>query len=536
MSRIALLFDNTQRPETTGVYCRRALGQLVQIGRITEVEHFLPEDLTRLKSERSRWDLIIAVDDGLDYDLPANVAPVVWWAIDTHLEFDRSLRRARQARWTFAAQRNGAEKLRQAGVEAIWLPLACDPELHGRQNVARRFDLSFVGNVFPGERERLINLLRDRFPNSFVGQKYFTEMAEIYSASRIVFNRSLLDDINMRVFEGLCSGSLLVTNDLSENGLDELFQDGVHLATYQSDEELLAKVARYLKHNEVREAIAATGREEVVARHTYRHRMEHILDIVAKSTEGQTSQAQMVSIQAPVLPVKDTSYFEFDRPDVLALVPATAQRILDVGCGAGRLGASIKARQQAHVTGVELNPKAAAIASTQLDDVQVANLEIDTLDFADGQFDCVICADILEHLRQPDVVLKKIRRWLSPSGSLIVSVPNVRNHTVIHSLLAGNWTYESAGLLDADHVRFFTRRELEKLLFRAGFEVDELRMVPGEGYSEWEAQGRPREISLNGFQIRAASSEDASEFFAYQYLVKAVRQQRHVSSDSTGVL
>ena len=120
MSRVALLFDNTQRPETTGVYCRRALGQLVQSGRITEVEHFLPGETSRLKSSPTCWDLIIAVDDGLDYDLPTDVAPVVWWAIDTHLEFDRSLRRARQARWTFAAQRNGAEKLRQAGVEAIW--------------------------------------------------------------------------------------------------------------------------------------------------------------------------------------------------------------------------------------------------------------------------------------------------------------------------------------------------------------------------------------------------------------------------------
>jgi len=255
--------------------------------------------------------------------------------------------------------------------------------------------------------------------------------------------------------------------------------------------------------------------------------METILDRVEQSNTRHSAAAAHNSGSPPIsLPVKDTSYFEFDRPDVQALVPVSAKRILDVGCGAGRLGASLKARQSAHVTGVELNPRAAANAAKLLDDVRIANLETDVVDFSDGQFDCVICADILEHLRQPDVVLKQIRRWLSPSGVLIVSVPNVRNHTVIHSLLAGNWTYESAGLLDADHVRFFTRRELEKLLFRAGFVVDELRMVPGEGYSEWEAQGRSREISLGGFQIRAASPDDAAEFFAYQYLVRAVPKRR----------
>ena len=52
-------------------------------------------------------------------------------------------------------------------------------------------------------------------------------MARIYSASRIVFNRSIKDDVNMRVFEALASGSLLLTNDLAANGQAELFRDGV---------------------------------------------------------------------------------------------------------------------------------------------------------------------------------------------------------------------------------------------------------------------------------------------------------------------
>jgi glycosyltransferase involved in cell wall biosynthesis len=81
----------------------------------------------------------------------------------------------------------------------------------------------------------------------------------------------------MRVFEAVACGSLPVTNDLAENGQGELFGDGVHLVTYRDGGEMLEKIGYYLAHEEEREAIAAAGRAEAVARHTYRHRMERLL-------------------------------------------------------------------------------------------------------------------------------------------------------------------------------------------------------------------------------------------------------------------
>src|SRR6266478_5323073 len=238
--RVAVIFDNTLRPDTTGVYCRRALGQLV------EVEHFLPTELGRLS--RERFDLYLAIDDGLSYPVPAGLHPSAYWAIDTHLEFERELRRAQAADYVFAAQRDGAEQLRRHGIaSAAWLPLACDPEIHGRQEVPAQFDVSFVGNVFAGPREELLRLIQEKFPKTFVGRRFFSEMARTYSESRIVFNRSLRNDVNMRVFEALASGSLLLTNDLRDNGQDELFRDGVHLATYRDAPELLDKIDFYLR-------------------------------------------------------------------------------------------------------------------------------------------------------------------------------------------------------------------------------------------------------------------------------------------------
>ncbi len=512
MQRVAVIFDNTLRPETTGTYCRRALGKLVQAGEITTVEHFLPTELDHVSQDQ--FNLFLYIDDGLDWSIPDHLRPAAWWAIDTHLNFERCLQKAAQADFTFATQQDGAEQLKKAGIKtAMWLPLACDPEIHAQQELSKEYDISFVGHILPGERQNLLNLLQEKFPNSFIGQEYYEKMAAIYSQSKVVFNRSILNDVNMRVFEGLCSGSLVITNNLSSNGQEELFQDSVHYVVYQNAEELLEKLNYYLEHDDIREQIAQAGRTRVLEAHTYQHRMETIL-----------KECQQPSASTPVttsLSTKASYYFEFDRPDVLGLVPENAQSVLDIGCGGGRLGASIKQRQNATVWGVESDSTAAERARNHLDQVFAGNITADEISFVENQFDCIICADVLEHLREPEKVLKRIRHWLHPDGCLVTSIPNVRNHTVIRSLLAGNWTYESAGLLDEDHVRFFTRNDIEKMLYCAGFTIEEVKVVGGEGFEEWIEQGQPTTFSLGPMQFQTSSRAEAVDLFAYQYLTRS---------------
>lgn len=508
IKRVALVFDPRPRPETTGSYCLRALQKRL------DVTHLLPEQVA--SAESGRFDLFLRIDDGLRCPWPGSSAPSAYWAIDTHLDFEWALEESGRFDFVFAAQRDGVQELERLGIKhALWLPLACDPEIHRSGNLEKIWDVSFVGHVLGGERQRLLELIRQRFPKGFIGQKYFKEMAKVYAQSKIVFNRSVRNDVNMRVFEALASGSLLITNDLESNGQAELFRDQEHLVVYGDDEELFAKIACYLANDALREGIAQAGQKEVLAKHTYDHRMEQLLEEVETQLAKRQDLGQILSEESPkhrdetakspmpmeetskspgmrdklqrAMPskshapgwVKDSCYFEFPRPEVLALVPTTAQRILEIGCGAGRLGEALKKRQQAEVIGVELNAEAARRAAGRLDQVVLGNIETDEFRFTDGSFDTVICADVLEHLRNPLALLKRVRSWLSPSGVLVVSLPNVRNWTVIASLLEGNWTYEAAGLLDEDHVRSFTKREMEKLLFRAGFEDVEFGVVPG---------------------------------------------------------
>jgi GT2 family glycosyltransferase/tetratricopeptide (TPR) repeat protein/2-polyprenyl-3-methyl-5-hydroxy-6-metoxy-1,4-benzoquinol methylase len=513
--RVALIYDGAHRPETTGLYCRRALGRLV------DVEHFEPKELGQIP--RSGFDLYLNIDDGMEYRLPRDLRPCAWWAIDTHLNFTSCLEKARGFDLVYAAQRDGAERLRCEGIEsAAWLPLACDPEIHSRHDVEKQHDFAFVGNVFPGPRADLLSALRRRFRNHFVGNAYFDEMARIYSAARIVFNRSIENDVNMRVFEALGCGSMLVTNALDENGQAELFRDGVHIATYRDADELLDKVSFYLTRAELREKIAAAGRSKALENHTYQHRMERLLREAETALSHTTIRPIAVSraiVNGQVL--QDPLYFSHVRPEVLSLVPDSALRVLDIGCGAGCLGEALKARQNATVVGIELDKSAAALARNRLDDVLVGNVE--TLDpgFEDGTFDAIVCGDILEHLREPEQLLRRVKAWLTPEGRLIASIPNVRHHSVIRSLLAGNWTYESAGLLDRDHVRFFTRREVEKLFFRAEFDIEVLGFVEGPD----DAEGMPRrtdEVRIGRLNVSGISAAEADEFHAYQYLIRAV--------------
>ncbi|HLC40447.1 MAG TPA: glycosyltransferase, partial [Methylomirabilota bacterium] len=279
--RIALIYDSSTRSDTLGGHCQKALE------RLCRVEHFVPSQLQEIPTG---FDLYLNIDDSLEYFLPSHLRPSAWWVIDTHLQYYWDLEKARKFDVVFCAQKDGAERLRQDGVQhVVWLPLACDPEVHTQHPVEKLNDVAFVGNLYPGPRLDLADLIREHFPNSFIGPAPSEEISRIYSQSRIIFNRSLKNDVNMRVFEALASGSLLVTNDLRDNGQADLFEDKVHLVTYRNPGELLARIHYYLAHEEERERVAASGRAEVLAKHTYAHRMRQLLERCFDPAPAQAS-------------------------------------------------------------------------------------------------------------------------------------------------------------------------------------------------------------------------------------------------------
>lgn len=170
-------------------------------------------------------------------------------------------------------------------------------------------------------------------------------------------------------------------------------------------------------------------------------------------------------------------YYQRARPDVERLVPSSAKMVLDVGCGAGVLGARLKRRGAALVIGVEIDPDAAATAEKVLDRVHVGDIEVLDLPYGTSAFDCIIFADVIEHLRDPWGLLKRLVPLLKADGRVIVSLPNVRHWSVLRGLLQGEWTYLPAGILDRSHFRFFTLKSGRALLESAGLTVLDVHPV-----------------------------------------------------------
>ncbi len=249
---------------------------------------------------------------------------------------------------------------------------------------------------------------------------------------------------------------------------------------------------------------------------------------------------------------------DWARPEVVALVPTSATRILDVGCNRGALARALHMRQPCEVVGIEQDqscatwqeppplqligdncsaghepprPTRAAIEGVNqlyLMDVErmpdVFGTALPNQDGTRADFDCIVCGDVLEHLHDPAKVLKWLRSLLTDEGVLVLSVPNARYITVAAGLCEGGFCREPAGLLDKTHLQHFTRRELEVLLDGCGYAVLKEQAVKGPGYDEWVDGGRKSEITAGRVKITGLADQEAEEFFIYQWLVVARRK------------
>jgi SAM-dependent methyltransferase len=157
---------------------------------------------------------------------------------------------------------------------------------------------------------------------------------------------------------------------------------------------------------------------------------------------------------------------------LLELVGPPSRRVLDVGCGQGELGHTLKRRGH-HVVGVDYREPA-----FELDEFVQADLGAGLPLPADRDFDVVILADVLEHMSDPLKLLREARSHLAPGGSLLVSVPNAVHWSVRAQVALGKFDYTNKGILDRGHLRFFTRASAERLFAEAGLRASSRRTTP----------------------------------------------------------
>jgi len=286
--RIAVIY-NKESESTTGAYIERIIKEAD-----ISYQHFWTQDPNIPKG----FNLYFRIDHGdYKYDISPDLRPAIFYAIDTHLKkpYKKIRRQVYHYDVVFCAQKEGAERLhRETKVDTQWIPLGCEPRIHKKLNLEKNYDIGFVGrDAKKFARGRHLELLKKTYPNSFIGEADFRKMAEIYSASKIGFNSSIRNDINMRIFEVMACGCFLLTNYIKNNGFEELFTPGKHLVVYRNDKELLELIEYYLKNEEERERIAKAGYELVVTNHTYFHRVQKMFNYIAFKFGGKFNQLRI---------------------------------------------------------------------------------------------------------------------------------------------------------------------------------------------------------------------------------------------------
>ncbi len=207
----------------------------------------------------------------------------------------------------------------------------------------------------------------------------------------------------------------------------------------------------------------------------------------------------------------DALRYSAGRPELTPFIPPHPGRVLDIGCGTGGFGATLRNnRDIGDLWGVEPVPEAAAEAQSVYDKV-VVGLFPDVLpDLRARAYDTVFMLDVLEHMVDPSAALRAVGPLLTDGGCVIASIPNARHFSVWWPLVRhGTWTYTETGLMDHTHLRWFTSRSMRELFEAQNFRVDGLDAINVSAPEGWKAR------------LLARMPGQRKEMFAVQFAVTA---------------
>jgi len=206
----------------------------------------------------------------------------------------------------------------------------------------------------------------------------------------------------------------------------------------------------------------------------------------------------------------------------LAVKVKPNQRILELGCSSGFMSKYFHQELACTIVGVELDCDAAKQAEAYCEKVIVANLDNDEwLAEIEGQtFDVVLCADVLEHLKNPVALLASLKPFLHDESRVLASVPNVAHASIRLELLLGHFDYESLGLLDETHLHFYTREGLIAMLMQAGYVCADI------SYSIQDLADEAINHYLEKMGLKASDLTrellHAPDAVAYQFIIEAL--------------
>ncbi|KGP72370.1 CgeB family protein [Pontibacillus yanchengensis] len=216
--------------------------------------------------------------------------PKVFWVHHGENRLERNLNLEKRYKPDLILMSHSLHLSKHFSAKVKFFPFGMDTRIFNNNKPLqkRSYDLSFVGNrheKFYNERNKTLTLLHNHFSNyntSLYSNVYVSQLSSLYSNSKIVFNESHhnVHPINMRIFEGMGCGALLITDEVENQRLLNLV-DGKHYIIYRSSKELIDKVGYYLTHMDEAQKIASEGRKYLLQHHTYEHRARTLVRLMS---------------------------------------------------------------------------------------------------------------------------------------------------------------------------------------------------------------------------------------------------------------
>ncbi len=248
----------------------------------------------------------------------------------------------------------------------------------------------------------------------------------------------------------------------------------------QNEQQKRAPAGLYLTLREFQQMSAAMQSQPAPPRHVTWEGSDPAVFLCRTSLLAESKQPISAVLAGRDVVISDNDYVHRwsslrgqVRMDLLSRISPEAKSILEFGCGEAPLGEALKKRQKCRVIGIELDPKAAAIARRRIDDVYCGDVR-EIVSIIHERFDWIVGGDIVEHLDEPWSFLAELRRIAAPGGYLLLSLPNIGNASLVADLLQGRFDYVYMGLTCVGHLRFFTRKTIEDMLTIAGWSVAEI--------------------------------------------------------------
>lgn len=233
-------------------------------------------------------DYIFHIDpcNFLNFNILKNKNKKAVYLIDTHRDFNSRKKISYLFDYIFVAQYDDYLKLKKLNKNTYWLPLGYDSNINTKTITKKIYDVGFVGKINDfdkksKDRKKIISTVLDKFNHN--KQKYYTtsQCYDIYKKSKLVINKSIDNDLNMRIFEAMGNGSVLVTNKIT-NKMNTLFKKNFHYLEYQNLKECLQIIKIHLRPSMQKKMnkISTNAQKIILQKHTYQKRLEKVFDIM----------------------------------------------------------------------------------------------------------------------------------------------------------------------------------------------------------------------------------------------------------------